>query len=103
MNKFVDASLKHLQERFSFIEKIPFSDFCVMDVKNVPLHPTDLATYGNVEIGNLVNHFQGILSQEEIPQQWSELKAKLKQNRRKNTQEVLAQLEVKNLKILTIC
>ncbi len=96
-NKFLDPCLKYLSEMFAFLEKTPFSDFSIMDVRNVPQNVGELAAYGNEELANLVDHFSSILTDDEVqqtPQQWRALRAKLKQSRKKNPQEVLSDLVV---------
>ena len=93
----MDASLKSLQSRFAFLEKTPFSDFAIMDVRNLPVNAAELATYGNDEVQNLVTHFRSVLTEDEIeniPKEWPALKSRLKQKRKKKPQQAVADIVV---------
>ncbi|KAF3844475.1 hypothetical protein F7725_007638 [Dissostichus mawsoni] len=98
-NSFLENSVKFLEKRFSFLKDTPFSDFHVLDPRNVPRSDAQLATYGDVQVMNMVTHFESVLSEEEvtnIPRQWPALKARLKYRQRQPPKEVISDLLTEN-------
>nr|XP_033939130.1 zinc finger protein 862-like isoform X2 [Pseudochaenichthys georgianus] len=66
---------------------------------NVPRSDAQLATYGDVQVMNMVTHFESVLSEEEvtnIPRQWPALKARLKYRQRQPPKEVISDLLTEN-------
>ncbi|KAJ4937564.1 hypothetical protein JOQ06_002199, partial [Pogonophryne albipinna] len=67
--------------------------------RNVPRSDAQLATYGDVQVMNMVTHFKSVLSEEEvtnIPRQWPALKARLKYRQRQPPKEVISDLLTEN-------
>ncbi|KAF3854142.1 hypothetical protein F7725_022197 [Dissostichus mawsoni] len=98
-NSFLENSVKFLEKRFSFLKDTPFSDFPVLDPRNVPRSDAQLATYGDVQVMNMVTHFESVLSEEEvtnIPRQWPAFKARLKYRQRQPPKEVISDLLTEN-------
>ncbi|KAK5933568.1 hypothetical protein CgunFtcFv8_014038 [Champsocephalus gunnari] len=90
---------KFLEKRFSFLKDTPFSDFHVLNPRNVPRSDAQLVTYGDVQVMNMVTHFESVLSEEEvtnIPRQWPSLKARLKYRQRQPPKEVISDLLTEN-------
>ncbi|KAI4814565.1 hypothetical protein KUCAC02_003755, partial [Chaenocephalus aceratus] len=66
---------------------------------NVPRSDAQLATYGDVQVMNMVTHFESVLSEEvvtNIPRQWPALKARLKYRQRQPPKEVISDLLTEN-------
>nr|XP_033965204.1 zinc finger protein 862-like isoform X2 [Pseudochaenichthys georgianus] len=98
-NSFLENCVKFLEKRFSFLKDTPFSDFHVLDPRNIPRSDAQLATYGDVQVMNMVTHFESVLSEEEvtnIPRQWPALKARLKYRQRQPAKEVISDLLTEN-------
>ena len=62
----LDNAVTQIDKRFKALQVSPLSDFSVLDYKSWPLDTKELASYGNKNVNNLVQHFAAVLTKEEM-------------------------------------
>ena len=64
--KMIDSAIDQIDIRFKVLQKSPFSDFAVLDYRQWPHDKNELAVYGKEKIGNLVQRFAPVFTEEEV-------------------------------------
>ena len=62
----LDTAMTQIDKRFNALQVSPLSDFSVLDYRLWPLDTKELASYGNKNIDNLIQHFAAVLTKEEV-------------------------------------
>ena len=96
LSSFLTEAIRHIDDRFRHLRSTPLVDFEVFDARNMPNTLAELATYGDQEIENLIQHFGSVLTREEtegIMLQWPSLKASVAKGKHfKKPREILVDL-----------
>jgi hypothetical protein len=87
-NNFIDSTILYLDERFKAFFEEPLQAFVIFDYKHMAwpaIDSEEFRTWGNEQVGNIVQHFRNLLSPTEmleIRSQWPLLRKHIARNSR---------------------
>lgn len=94
-DSFLTEVKGYIDSRFGNLQEEPLSFFKVFDPREMPQERSHLATYGNLEVRSLVEHFSNYLTEEEegnITAQWPALRTRLVRQKAISPNDVFSNL-----------
>ena len=94
-DSFLTEVKGYIDNRFGNLQEEPLSFFKVFDPREMPQERSHLATYGNLEVKSLVEHFSNYLTEEEernITAQWPALRTRLVRQKAISPNDVFSNL-----------